>query len=270
MRRFISRLVMAAGLICLIAAASTSARDHSHFFGWSFNSIKGSGNEVTVDRTVVGFDKIESSIGADMDITVGGEFKVTLTGDDNIVELVETRVHGRTLEIDSRKNFSTRRDVKLTVSMPKLTELSDGGSGTVVVHKLSGDEFTLDISGSADVTCEGTARKLRIDVAGSGKAEFSGLACDRVNVELAGSGDITLTGTSKELEIEIPGSGNVDARELKCDDVTASIDGSGNIDVWADQSLDGSVNGSGDIYYWGNATDISRDVNGSGRIVHKR
>ena len=270
MRRSISRFAMAAGLICLIAAASTSARDRSTFFSWSSKTIKGSGDEVTVDRTVTGFDKIESSIGADMDITVGAEFKVTLTGDDNIVELIETRVHGHTLEIDSRKNFSTRRDIKLTITLPNLSELSNGGSGTVVINKLSGDEFTLDISGSSDVTCEGTVRKLMIDVAGSGKADFTGLSCDRVNVELAGSGDITLAGTSKELEIEIPGSGNVDARELKCDDVTASINGSGNIDVWADQSLDGSVNGSGDIRYWGNATDISRDVNGSGRIVHKR
>ena len=179
-------------------------------------------------------------------------------------------MRGGALEIDSRKSFSTHREIKIVITVPTLKELSLSGSGDVNLSKLSGDKFILDIDGSADITCDGSVRDLVIDIAGSGEAEFTHLACDRVEIQLAGSGKVLLTGTTKDLDIEVPGSGNVDARELKCTNVRATIDGSGDIDVWADSSLDGSIDGSGDIRYWGDARDISRDINGSGRIVRKR
>ncbi|MBI5266558.1 MAG: DUF2807 domain-containing protein [candidate division Zixibacteria bacterium] len=269
MRRIVGVTLTLAGLVAL-CAYPVLARDHWTFFGKSSRTIDGSGNVVTVDRSVGSFDRIESYIGADLEITVGGEPKVTLTGDDNIVELVTTRVRGGALEIDSRKSFSTRRDIKVAITVPSLKELALNGSGDVQLFKLSGDKFTLDISGSADVTCEGSVRYLEIDIDGSGEALLSDLACERIEVGLAGSGEVRLSGTCKDLNIDVPGSGNVDARELKCANVRATIDGSGDIDVWADESFDGSIDGSGDIRYWGNARDISRDVNGSGRIVRKR
>ena len=269
MRRIVGVMLLSIGLLALCAYTAT-AKDHWTFFGKSHRTIDGSGNIVTVDRPVESFDRIESCIGADLEITVGGGPKMTITGDDNIVDLIDTKVRGGALEIDSRKSFSTHRDIKIVITVPALKELSLSGSGDVSIFKLSGDKFTLEIGGSADITCDGSVRDLVIDIAGSGEAEFTQLACDRIEVELAGSGEVLLAGTCKDLEIGVPGSGNVDARELKCANVTAEVDGSGDIDVWADESFDGSIDGSGNIRYWGNASDISRHVGGSGRIVRKK
>jgi len=269
MRRIVGVILLCAGLLALCALAAI-AKDRWTFFGKSSRTIDGSGNVVTVDRTVDSFDRIESYIGADLEIAVGGEPKLTMTGDDNLLELITTKVRGGSLEIDSRKSFSSHRDIKISITVPSLKELSLSGSGDVKLLKLNSDRFLLQIDGSADVTCEGTARDLKIEIAGSGNAEFDQLVADRIQIDLAGSGEVLLVGTCKDLDIDVPGSGNVDARELKCENVRATIDGSGDIDVWADSSLDGSIDGSGDIRYWGNAHDISRDINGSGRIVHKR
>jgi hypothetical protein len=269
MRRFVFGLIALTALLMLSGATSSVAKER-WFSGWgNSHGVRGSGVATTVDRKVDGFDKIELSLGADLDITIGPEFKVSLTCDDNLVDLITTRVRGHTLEIDSKGSFSTREDTKLSITLPKLTELSVGGSGNVILNKLSGDQFTLDISGSAEVTCDGSVRDLRVIVDGSGDAEFVGLAAERIEIELSGSGELALAGTSKEMSVEIPGSGYVDARELKCQDVTADISGSGNVDVWAEQSLDGSVSGSGDIRYWGNPSDVNRNVSGHGRITRK-
>jgi hypothetical protein len=270
MRRFTLIGSILVCLLAVLAAVSVSARDHWNFFGHSSRHIEGSGNETTVTRDVTGFDRIESSIGADIDITIGDSYKVTLTCDDNLVDLITTKVRGRTLEVDAHDSFSTRRNARLEIVLPKLTRLSIDGSGKISINKLSGDEFTLSIGGSADVTSDGSVRDLKIDVAGSGSATFTALACDHVDVELAGSGEISLAGISKELSIEIPGSGDLDSRDLKCEDVIADISGSGHVDVFASETLEGSVSGSGDIRYWGNPQDVSRSISGHGRIAKGR
>jgi hypothetical protein len=269
MRRLLFATIAIAVLLVLGGVTSSVAKS-KWSFGWgNSHGVRGSGVATTVDRKVDGFDRIEISLGADLDITVGPEFRVTMTCDDNLVDLITTRVRGRTLEIDSRGSFSTRENIKLEITLPKLTGLSVDGSGRMTINKLSGDDFTLDISGSADVTCDGSVADLRITIDGSGDAEFTGLTAERVEVELYGSGDIALAGTCKEMSVAIPGSGYVDARDLKCQDVIADISGSGNVDVWAENSLDGSVSGSGDIRYWGTPSDVNRNVSGHGRITRK-
>jgi hypothetical protein len=267
MRRLLFGIVAVTAILVMGGVTSSVAKDWS-FFGNS-RSIRGSGTPTTVDRQVGDFDRIELSIGADLDITVGPAFKVTLTCDDNLVDHILTRVRGRSLEIDAKGSFSTREDIKLVITLPKLTELAVDGSGNVSVSHLSGEDFTLEIDGSADVKCDGSVRDLRVYIGGSGDAEFTGLASDRIDLEVSGSGDLLLEGTCKELSVEIPGSGYIDARELKCQDVIAEISGSGNVDCWAEQSLDGSVSGSGDIRFWGNPSDVNRDVSGNGRITRK-
>lgn len=269
MRRLLFATIAIAVLLVLAGVTSSVAKN-KWSVGWgNSHGVRGSGVATTVDRKIDGFDQIELSLGANLDITVGPEFKVLLTCDDNLVDLITTRVRGRTLEIDSKGSFSTREDIRLEITVPKLTELAVDGSGTVTLNKLSGDDFTLDISGSADVTCDGSVADLRIMIDGSGDAEFTGLAADRIDIELSGSGDIALAGTCREMSVEIPGSGYVDARDLKCQDVIADISGSGNVDVWAENSLDGSVSGSGDIRYWGTPSDVNRNVSGHGRITRK-
>ena len=268
MRRLLFGTIAIAAILVLGGVTSSVAKDRWSFFGNS-RGVRGSGVPTTIDRQVDGFDRIELSIGADLDITVGPTFKLSLTCDDNLVDLISTRVRGRTLEIDTKGSFSTHQDVKIVMTVPKLTELAIDGSGNIILSKLTGEDFTLDISGSADVKCDGSVKDLRVTVDGSGDAEFTGLAAERIDLEVSGSGDITLAGTCGEMSVEIPGSGYVDARELKCKDVIADISGSGNVDCWAENSIDGSVSGSGDIRYWGSPADVNRSVSGHGRITRK-
>ena len=188
---------------------------------------KGSGQMVTELRDIGSFDRIESNIGADIIVSIGATQSVSLTYDDNLIGYVTTKVKGRKLVIESSRSFSSSSDCQIKIVVPQLEEVSVGGSG---------------------------------------KIEVVGLDADRFAVELDGSADVMASGEVGELAIEVNGSGNVDTRDLVAGEATVEINGSGDVNVMARDYLTATVNGSGDIVYAGNPSQVVRNVEGSGRI----
>ncbi len=207
-------------------AAAAGHRRTTISFGGS-NMEKGSGRMVTEQRDVGSFERIESNIGADITVSIGATQSVSLTYDDNLIGYVTTKVKGRKLVIESSRSFSSSSDCQIKIVVPQLEEVSVGGSG---------------------------------------KIEVVGLDADRFAVELDGSADVMASGEVGELAIEVNGSGNVDTRDLVAGEATVEINGSGDVNVMARDYLTATVNGSGDIVYAGNPSQVVRNVEGSGRI----
>ena len=207
-------------------AAAAGHRRTTISFGGS-NMEKGSGRMVTEQRDVGSFERFESNIGADITVSIGATQSVSLTYDDNLIGYVTTKVKGRKLVIESSRSFSSSSDCQIKIVVPQLEEVSVGGSG---------------------------------------KIEVVGLDADRFAVELDGSADVMASGEVGELAIEVNGSGNVDTRDLVAGEATVEINGSGDVNVMARDYLTATVNGSGDIVYAGNPSQVVRNVEGSGRI----
>nr|HPI33575.1 head GIN domain-containing protein [candidate division Zixibacteria bacterium] len=193
----------------------------------SRNHRDGSGAIVTEIRDFGAFDRIRSSGSFDVDVTIGPVQKVTVSFDDNLIDLVKTELRGRTLQIYTDGSFSSRKSCRVEITVPALEEAIVSGSGDLVVQGLSGAEFAYDISGS---------------------------------------GDATLSGAVDEVRIEVSGSGDVDARDLKARRAYVDIAGSGDVAVWASELFEGVIAGSGDIAYYGNPEKVNRSVAGSGDI----
>ncbi|MFZ5980061.1 MAG: head GIN domain-containing protein [Candidatus Zixiibacteriota bacterium] len=189
--------------------------------------IEGSGNLVTEKRDIREFDEIESYGSFDIFVTIGESRAVTLTFDDNLIDIVETNVRGGVLKIETSENYSSDSPCKVEITLPHLKGIALSGSGSIEVVNLKEEYFTCGISGS---------------------------------------GDIDIAGTTTEAEFKISGSGEIDARDLIADDVYVKISGSGDVRVHADESFDGTVSGSGNIYYYGQPNSLSTNVSGSGRI----
>ena len=79
-------------------------------------------------------------------------------------------------------------------------------------------------------------------------------------VALPGSGDITVTGTTSNATITLLGSGNIYCDGLKAHSVGVQIMGSGNVTTYADESLDASILGSGNIRYSGQPAQVTKDI----------
>lgn len=194
---------------------------------WNRDAIRGSGHLVTQERDIDNFTRIELSGSFDLFVQVGEQPSLSITFDDNIIEHIETEVHGRTLEIDCRESFSSSRGCRIAIAVPKLDAIFLSGSGDIVAENIDSDEFRFEVSGS---------------------------------------GDFEARGRVKELDISVKGSGDVDARDLIAEYAYVVIKGSGDVDVHATEELDGSIYGSGDITYFGDPKHVSRRVAGSGDI----
>ncbi len=214
-------------LIMLITSAN--AGDFFDFFRGKH--IKGSGDITTEEREIDNFEYLKSTGSFDIIVNVGEEPTLKITFDDNLIDIVETEVRGKTLTIKSEGNYRSRRNCLIEITVPQLEHVKLSGSGDIEIFGLEGELFELELSGSGEITAEGQV---------------------------------------EELEVKISGSGDIDTRDLKAADVYARVSGSGDIKVYASKSFEGRVSGSGDIYYYGNPKDVDRSVTGSGRIRKKR
>ncbi|HUV30780.1 MAG TPA: head GIN domain-containing protein [Acidobacteriota bacterium] len=202
--------------------------------GWwplGHRSERGSGRVVEEERRVDDFTRIKSSGSCDLLVTVGSGKKVTVAFDDNLIDYIITEVHGRTLEVYSEGSYSSHRGCLVEITVPILESVKVSGSGDVTIEHLEGGDFSYSVSGSGDLRAEG-----EVD----------------------------------EVEINVSGSGDVDARDLIAKVACVTIRGSGDVHVYAGESLDARVYGSGDIYYYGNPDPAHTKVYGSGDIRHKR
>ncbi|MGB5387017.1 head GIN domain-containing protein [Eudoraea sp.] len=217
--------------------------------------IKGNGNIVTVERSTEEYDAIAVAGWFDVILVDGQEGKLSIKGEENLLEHIKTEVKEGKLVIKVKKGFnlqpsSWKKDggIYVTVPVESVNEVSLSGSGDIVGKKtISASEFSTNMSGSGDITLD--------------------LESKTVSASMSGSGDINLSGTTEVFDVQISGSGDIEAYDLIADNVDARISGSADIKVTANKMLKARVSGSGDIHYRGDATKIDTKSSGSGDVT---
>src|SRR5216684_1549417 len=197
--------------------------------GCVFDSIDGSGHIITEPRTVAGFSNVSLSGSGQVVIEQTGTESLTVTTDDNLLPYIKAEVRGETLELGS------------TNSMPNIRPTNE------IIFRL-------------------TVKKLDgLDVSGSGKAEARGVNADGIRIHISGSGNISAQGTADDLDLSISGSGGYRGEELKTKRATVGISGSGRAVIAVNETLNANVSGSGSIEYSGDP-QISQHISGSGSV----
>ena len=194
------------------------------------NQVVGSGHVISESRRVANFTAVELLGSADVTVVPGSNQSVVVKADDNIVPLIETTVNNGTLVIRTKPStsFRTPNRVQVIVTMNNPDHVTLSGSGNLSVSGVTGPVFAVD---------------------------------------LAGSGEITVTGTADSVSINLPGSGNVHCDGLKARSAKVTLLGSGIVTVYASESLDASILGSGTIRYSGNPAQVTKNISGSGTIT---
>lgn len=205
----------------------------------------GSGAKVRQTREVPAFDAVRLEGPLDAKIVVGPQRAVSVTIDDNLQELVTTRVEDGTLVVEA-KHISYHGVGRVEISVPSMKALDLTGSGDVTIDGGSGD-LRLRLSGSGDINWRATAREL--------------------DAGLSGSGDIKLAGKADVAKLRVSGSGDIDGDSLVATSADVTVSGSGSVGVTlGGGSLRASISGSGDIVWGGTATVEEMRVHGSGSI----
>jgi Putative auto-transporter adhesin, head GIN domain len=89
---------------------------------------------------------------------------------------------------------------------------------------------------------------------------------EKLDLVQSGSSNIRLSGKATKAEFNCSGSGNLQSPDLIIDYCEVSISGSGNADLTVEKELSGSLSGSGNIRYKGNAEITEKSISGIGKI----
>lgn len=216
-----------------------------------FECYRGNGTDGTLEVTIEQFTELESNSSIDIVLIEDSFNGAVITGDDNIIDLVEFKILGNKLTVDYDESVecvkpsqTTRVELHCT---EELKEIIVDGSGDIASKgTLDGDVLEITIDGSGDVTLE---------------AEY-----DDLLVNIDGSGDVDIEGEGNNAYITIDGSGNVDMFGYSLNTVGVEVDGSGDTRVDVSDEIQVWINGSGDVLYRGDASLIVQENNGSGEV----
>ena len=206
-------------LCCLGAAGCRNLRP----------AVAGSGVSKTEQRTVADFDEIEIQGSGRIVVAIGPLSTISITGDDNILPLIQTSVRGRRLVIRELQGTNPRVDIVLKLTAPNIQN---------------------------------------VEVSGAASVDLTGMKNESLAVRISGVGDIRLAGQTEDLSFHLNGAGSLKAGELTAKKVSATINGTGSAEVHAVAELKATVSGVGSVTYTGDPK-VESHINGLGSVSKK-
>lgn len=184
-----------------------------------------------------GFTAVEAT-GPDNVVITRGDFSVRAEGEQKILDRLDIKVNGDTLEIGRKKRlgvgWSDDRGATIHVSLPAIRSVAATGSGEMSIDRADKGGFTAELTGSGNV-------------------KIAAANLDALKAEITGSGNLSVGGAAQAVDISIAGSGNFDGAALKTGRGEISILGSGDAGFASDGPVDISIMGSGDVTVKGKA-----------------
>ncbi|HBS32782.1 MAG TPA: hypothetical protein DEA40_13750 [Parvularcula sp.] len=155
------------------------------------------------------FDAIEIGGAYELDVIVGEDFSIELSGPPEEMERVEATLKNGALVLGAKKRIKGgHKGVKAVVTMPALHRISVSGVADADVSGVRSDHFKLDLSGVGEVNIAGECEKLTARVSGVGEVDAQSLQCKTVDVKVAGVGEARVY-ASEAVSAEVSGMGGV-------------------------------------------------------------
>lgn len=215
--------------------------------------ITGSGNVVTREESITGFDRVDISHAFEVEITQGDTFRVLVRVDDNLVEHLDVVKKGETLKIGMKPgpiyNFG-KTTLEAEITMPELTGLDAAGASHVTITGFkSAKGLNVDVSGASTLDGEIVAGDARFDVSGASR--------------------VTLSGSGQLVVIDASGASEVDLSAFPVTDASIEASGASKVTVNASGRLDADASGASHVYYVGSPTLGEIDTSGASSVGRK-
>jgi hypothetical protein len=183
-------------------------------------------------------------------LTQGQTQKVEIEAEKEVLGDIITEVRGGDLVIRTADHiWKNIGQVRVYITMPVISALKVSGSGKIVASNSLG------------------TKDLRLEVSGSGSVDIARLKAQQIETKISGSGSIKISGeNASSMNAAISGSGKLEATGLAVGSISVNISGSGNAHVYATETLDTRVSGSGSVIYKGHPR-VNANATGSGKTV---
>ena len=219
--------------------------------GWD-NFVTGNGHVVEESRDISGFTGVLISSGIDVYLSEGDHFEVRVEADENLLDVIETKMNGSMLEVGTdRVNIRNAKSKKVHVTLPELSALKISSAGDCEGQTLFHcDDLDLSVSSAGDLSLEVKAR--------------------RIDLGISSSGDVKLAGETEVFDVSLSSAGDLHAFDLEAGRVKVNVSSAGDARVNAREEISMSASSAGNIYYKGDAKVIRSSTSSAGDIVKKQ
>lgn len=241
--------------------------------------IKPSGNIITKDTVVAGFDTLEIRNSFNVTyVQADGTPEVRIETSDNIMPyvLLEQEDGNLKIRLDMKNNRTISINggvINVYVTSPNLVKLIMGGSSDFTAKDtLRTSAFSLTCWGSSDVNFGSIISEgaFESSISGSGDVNVNGLlSCSEFSLRITGSGEADVDNLScGAADLTVSGSGDMEFDDISTESVNVAVTGSGNVNLAGKtKRVNAVVSGSGDINLYGlKYKEIATSVSGSGDI----
>lgn len=210
--------------------------------------VTGTGPMVQETIETAEFSNVEVDVDAIVYLTQGIHKPLRITGQANILSLLEVSAENKTLKINYPDGIFRHEKLEIYINVPMLEHLSTA----------RGAQFrSLNAFGS-DL--------LVFQVYGAGQINMQISQANQVRTWITGTGTISLEGNADMLDVVVNGSGSVLTSNLMVQNSHVTLTGSGQCQVFSSEALTVNINGSGKVYYAGNPAEVHSSLAGSGEL----
>jgi len=205
--------------------------------------ITGNHQVTKQNRAVSSFDEIEVTGGFEIVLTQSDKESLNIEADNNLLELIETKVNNNVLYISTKNDVEINHYKKMTINLSVKSLRKMRVSGAIdlsTTNQLKTDLLKINISGAANINVDIATKILDVDVSGAGNINFQGQSTD--------------------VRMDLSGAGKVSSLKLVADNFIIDVSGVGAAKVYAKEKLNVNISGIGSVSYAGNPKKIVSDI----------
>ncbi|HTO17495.1 MAG TPA: head GIN domain-containing protein [Edaphocola sp.] len=154
------------------------------------------------------------------------------------------------IELKNKQNYSgEKKELVLRIGAPHLNEINFESVGSLELN----NKFQSDA--------------LSIKNSGVGKIKIEDCHVGIFNLNSSSVGLVEVKGTANEININSKGIGKIDAEQFKSKRAKVNSSGVGSISVYAEESINISMSGIGNVNYYGNPAEVITNISGIGKAT---
>ncbi len=209
----------------------------------------GSGDVITEERTVSGFDSVSISSGMNLFIEQTGVETLRIEADDNILPAVVAEVSNRKLVISYKKRFLgsivTRNPVNIYLTVEDLDEISLSSGANLISGFLATENLKID-SGS------GANGEMVIDVTTFDSSISSG-------------SNLIISGTAQRQDVRVGSGAKYDGKELISNQAKVNVSSGAEAAIHVTDSMDVVISSGATVRYYGEP-QITSNITSGGKL----
>jgi Putative auto-transporter adhesin, head GIN domain len=160
---------------------------------------------------VSGFSSIAFNSEGKVTVRQTGKESLTISAEDNLLPLLESRVTDRTLSIGTVNNtdINPTKPIEFAIEVKSLEGFRMTGVGSIEAQGIQAKQMTIALTGVGEMTIEGAADSLDLSLEGVGSYNGEAFKTKQANVRSDGVGTAVLN-VSDRLDAVVSGVGSVE------------------------------------------------------------